>query len=75
MKPVQKVSSHVIRKIETFIEEDTRYKKQSTYNNDSSVPFKVGTLGPYTVLPVTISCPIIFFLNIIDGLKSLPFQR
>ena len=24
------------------------------------MPFKVGTLGPHTVLPITISCPIIF---------------
>ena len=45
---------------ETFIEEDTRYKKHCTYSNDTSVPFKVGTLGPHTVLPITISCPFIF---------------
>ena len=30
MRSVQKVSSHVIWKIETFIEEDTRYKIQET---------------------------------------------
>ena len=30
MKSVQKVSSHVLWKIETFIEEDTRYKKHCT---------------------------------------------
>ena len=29
-------------------------------DNVTSVPFKVGTLGPHTVLPVTISCPIVF---------------
>ena len=57
---VQKVSGHVIRKIETFIEKDTRYKKHCTWNNNASVPFKLGTLGPHTVLPVTISCPIVF---------------
>ena len=56
----QKVSSHVIGKIETFTEEDTRYKKHHMQDNDLSVPFKVGTLGPHTVLPITISCPIVF---------------
>ena len=30
MRSVQKVSSHVIGKIETLIEEDTRYKKHCT---------------------------------------------
>ena len=57
---VQKVSSHVLWKIETFIEEDTRYKKHYTQDNDSSVPFKVGTSGPHTLLPIAISCTIIF---------------
>ena len=37
-----------------------RYKKHCTQDNDASVPFKVGTLGPHTVLPVAISCPIVF---------------
>ena len=32
-----------------------RYK-----DNDASVPFKVGTLGPHTVLPITISYPVLF---------------
>ena len=57
---VQKVSSHVIRKIETISQEDTRYKKHCTKDNDTSVPFRVGTLGPHTVLPISISCLIIF---------------
>ena len=57
---VQKVSSHAIWKIETFIEQDTRYKKHCTQNNDTTVPFKVGTLGPHTALPIAISCPVIF---------------
>ena len=48
------------RKIETFIEEDTRYKKHDTQDNDDSVLFKLGTLGPHTILPITISCPVIF---------------
>ena len=47
-------------KIETFTEEDTKYKKHCTQNNDASVPFKVGTLVPHTVPPITISWPIIF---------------
>ena len=54
---IQKVSRHVIRKIETFIEEDTRFKKHCTQDNDASVPFKV---GPHTVLPIAISCPVVF---------------
>ena len=34
-----------------------RYKIQETLY---IVPFKVGTLGPHTILPISISCPIIF---------------
>ena len=56
MRPVQELYSHVIWKIETFIQEDTRYTKYCTQDNDTSVPFKVGTLGPHTVLPIAISC-------------------
>ena len=37
-----------------------RYKKQCTQDNDAWVPFKVGTLGPHTILSSTISCPIVF---------------
>ena len=66
--PVQKVSNHVIRKTETFTEKDTRYKKHCTQDNDASVPFKAGTLGPYTVLLIAISAPLHFP-------ESLPFQR
>ena len=62
-------------KTEIFIEEDTRYKKLCAQDHDTSVPFNVGSLGPHTVLPITINCPVVFFLNLIDGLKSLPFQR
>ena len=40
MKSVQKVSSHVIWKMETFIEEDSRYKNHCTEDNDASVPLK-----------------------------------
>ena len=60
MRFVQKVSSHIIWKIETFIEEDTWYKKHCTQDNDASASFKVGTLGPHTVLPIASSCPILF---------------
>ena len=38
--------------METFTEEDTRYKEHCTWDDDASVPSKVGTLGPHTVLPV-----------------------
>ena len=57
---LQKVSSHVLWKIETLIEENTKYKKHCTQDNDASVSFNVGTLELYTVLPIAISCPIIF---------------
>ena len=45
------VSSHAIGKIEKFIEEDTRYKRYYTQDNDASVFFKIGPLVPYTVFP------------------------
>ena len=48
-RSVQKVSSYVVWKIEVLIEEDTRYKKHCTKDSDSSVPFKVSTLGLHTV--------------------------
>ena len=59
-RSIQKISSHIIWKTETFIEGDTRYKQHCTKGNDTSIPFNVGTLGPYTVLPIAISCPIVF---------------
>ena len=37
-----------------------RYKKHCIQDNDTSVPFRVGTLGPHTVLLIAISCPILF---------------
>ena len=39
-----------------------RYKIQETLyiGQCTSVPFKVSTLGPHTVLPIAISCPAIF---------------
>ena len=51
MRYVQKVSSRALGKIETLTEEDTRFKKHCTWDNDTSVPFKDGTLGPHTLLP------------------------
>ena len=58
-RSVQKVSSHVLWKIETFMEEDTRNIVYRTMT-PLWVPFKGGTLGPHTVLPVAISCPVVF---------------
>ena len=58
-RAVQKVSSDVIGKIQTFIAEGTGYKKHFMEDNDASVPFKVGTLGPHMVLPMAISCPVV----------------
>ena len=44
----------------TFTGEDKRYKKHCTQDNDALVLFKVGILGPHTVLPIATSCPVIF---------------
>ena len=68
------IQACTMKKIEPFIEEDTRYKKHCTQDNDTSVPFKVGTLGPHS-FPSHYQLPCCIFLNLIDGLKSLPFQR
>ena len=71
---VQKVSSHVIWKIETLIGDDTRYKNRCTQDNDASVPFTVGTLGPHTVLSIAISCPIIFSWISLTVWNVFPFR-
>ena len=47
-------------KIETFIEEDTRYKKHCAQDNHTSVSSKVGAFGPRTGLPIAISCIVTF---------------
>ena len=39
---------------EEFIKEDTKHKKYCTWDSDASVPFRVGTLGPYKALPVSL---------------------
>ena len=59
-RSVQKVSSPIIWKTDIFSEEDTRHKKHCTQAYDALVPFKVGILVPHTVLPVAISCLVIF---------------
>ena len=51
-----------------------RYKIQETlYTGQyATIPFKVGTLGPHTVLPITISYPAIFFwISWMSELSSL----
>ena len=55
-------------KIETFIEEDTRYKKHCTQDNDTSVFSKVGTLGPHIVFPT----PLSLFKTLQNPLVELP---
>ena len=59
MRSVQKLSSHVLWKRDIYWR---RYNIQETLyiGHDVSVPFKVGTWGPHTVLPVTIRCPIVY---------------
>ena len=59
MRSVQKIYSLLIWKNRNIYEEDTKYKKHCTWNNDASVPFKVGTLGSHTILPITISCSVV----------------
>ena len=65
---VQKVSSHVIWKIDTFFEEDTRNIIPRTVTLQS--PSKQARSSPnHHQLPCCI------LLNLPYGLKSLPFQR
>ncbi len=62
-RAVRKVSIHVIWKLETFIKKGTKWKKHCTKENDASVLFKVGTLVPHTVLPVSLPLFKILSLN------------
>ena len=71
MRCVQKVSSQVLWKINIYWR---RYKKHCTQDNDASIPFKGGTLGPHTVLPVAISCPIVFSLISSTVWNLFPFK-
>ena len=57
MRSVQKIYSHVIWKIETFLK---KTQETLSLDSDSSVPFKVGTSGPHIVLPRATSCSIVF---------------
>ena len=74
MRSFQKLSSYVIWKIDTLIEEDTRHKKHCTQDNDASVPFKVDTLGPHTVLPIAISFPVVFSWISLTVWNLFPFK-
>ena len=63
-KVCPEVSSHMLQNTETFIEEDTRYKKHCTQEDDASVPFQSRHLTqvnltyvrfqPHTVLPASL---------------------
>ena len=56
-RSVQKVSSHVAWKSRGICWR--RYKTHCTQDNDASVPFKGSILEPHTVLPITISRPVV----------------
>ena len=72
MRSVQKVSSLVMWKTEAFTEEDTRYKKHCTQDNDASAPLKAGTLRSHTVFPIAISCPVVFsWISLWSEISSL----
>ena len=51
-----------------------RYKKHCTWDNEASVPFKVGTLGPHIVPPVTISCPVVLSWISLTVWNLFPFK-
>ena len=59
------------------MEEDTRYKKQETlYIGQSHLsPLQSRHLGTSHSSPNHHQLPRHIFLNLTDGLKSLPFQR
>ena len=75
MRSVQRLSSHVIRKIETPVEEETRYKKYCTYKNRCLSPLQSGHLGTSHSSPSRHQLPCHIFLNLINSLKYLPFER
>ena len=71
-RSAQKVSSLVIWKIETFIEEDTR----NTHTGQGLLsPLQSRHLGTSHSSPSHHQLPCCICLNLIDSLKSLPFQR
>ena len=55
-------------------EEDRRYKKHCTKDNDASLLFKVCSLGPHTVFPIAISCPMVFSLISLVVWNLFPFK-
>ena len=69
-RSVQKVPSHVIWKVEPFIEEDTR----NIVHRTMTPQFKVGTLGPHTASQSPLAA-LSFFPASHRQSKSLPFQR
>ena len=69
MKSVQELSSHMI---ETFIEEDTR---NTVHRTMTPGLLQNRHLGTSYSSPNCHQLPRRIFLNLIDGLKSLPFQR
>ena len=73
-RPVQKVPSHVLWNTESFTEEDTRYKKHCTQDNDTWILFKVGTLVSHIVPPIAISCYITFSWISMMVLNLFPFK-
>ena len=75
MRPVQKVSSHVLWKIRDIYWR--RYKIQETlYTGQWRLsPLQSRHLGTSHSSPNCHQLPHHIFLNLTDGLKSLPFQR
>ena len=72
---MRSVSSHVIWKIETFIEENTRYKKLCYIGQWCLSPLQSRHLGTSHSSPNRHQLLHRIFLNLLEGLKSLPFQR
>ena len=73
MRSVQKVSSHAIWKIDIYWR---RYKIQEVYKGQRCLsPLQSGHLGTSHSSSTHHQLPRCTFLNLIDGLKSLPFQR
>ena len=75
-RSVQKISSHVLWKIETFTEEDIRSIVHRMYIDVhcTSVSFKAGTLKPHIILTITISCPVIFSWISLTAWNLFPFK-
>ena len=72
-RSVQKVTSHVMWKREIFMEVDTRYKKHCTQDNEACL-LQNRHLGTSLISSPSYQLPHCIFLNLINILKSLPFQ-